>query len=243
MVPGSVFMSDNPWLRLPAQPPFVLPEDEQSVHEFNVGASDDHRLQVDDFLPEPFVGDPASPVLLLSNNPGFSEHSDYRKHPKFMTRIRDCISLKPSDCPFFYLAPDCHNRWWRQKLKCLLQRFGDDVVARSVCNVVYFPYVSKKFAHGRCKLSSQEFSFRLVGEAMERGAVIVLMRSGEGRLKQWQNKVQGLGDYRKLILLRNPQMPAVSPKNCNAGDYERVVAAIEQAEGERRKEQRVGSGV
>jgi hypothetical protein len=62
---------------------------------------------------------------------------------------------------------------------------------------------------------------------MERGAVIVLMRKGQ--LKQWQNKVPGLGDYDNLILLRNPQMPAVSPKNCDAGDYERVVAAIQQA--------------
>jgi len=224
-------MSDNPWLRLPPGPPFVLPEDAQAVDEFNAGASEDYRLQVTDFLPEPFVGDPASPVLLLSNNPGFSKHSEYRKDPKFMTRIRDCISLK-SDCLFFYLAPDCHSRWWRQKLKCLLQKFGDDVIARSVCNVVFFPYVSKTFRHGHCKLTSQYFTFRLVGEAMERGAVIVLMR--KGRLKQWENKVPGLGDYDKLIVLRNPQMPAVSPKNCDAGDYERVVAAIEQGERERR---------
>jgi hypothetical protein len=229
-------MSDNPWVRLPVRPPFVLPEDEQAVHEFNAGASEDHRLQIADFLPEPFIGDPVSPVLLLSNNPGFSKHSAFRKDPKFMTRIRDCISLKSSDFPFYYLAPDYHSRWWRQKLKCLLQRFGDDVIARSVCNVVFFPYVSKKFGHGRCKLPSQEFSFRLVGEAMERGAVIVLMRKGQ--LKQWQKKVPGFGEYDKLILLRNPQMPAVSPKNCDAGDYERVVAAIEQGERERRTSHR-----
>jgi hypothetical protein len=225
-------MTDNPWLRLPARPPFVLPEDEQAVDEFNERASEDHRLQIADFLPEPFIGDPGSPVLLLSNNPGFSKHSAFRKHPKFMTRIRDCITLKLSAFPFYYLAPDYHSRWWRQKLKCLLQRFGDDVVARSVCNVVFFPYVSKTFGHGHCKLPSQEFSFRLVGEAMERGAVIVLMR--KGRLKQWQNKVPVLGDYDNLILLRNPQMPAVGPKNCDAGDYDRVVAAIEQSERERR---------
>jgi hypothetical protein len=224
-------MSDNPWLRLPTRPPFVLPEDEQAVHDFNSGASEDHRLQIDDFLPEPFVGDPASPVLLLSNNPGFPTDPAYRK--RLMPRMRDCISLKLSDYPFFFLAPDVHSPWWRQKLRCLLQKFGDAVVARSVCNVVFFPYVSKKFAHGRCELPSQEFSFRLVGEALERGAVIVLMR--KGRLKQWKSKVSGLGDYANLIVLRNPQMPAVSPKNCDAGAYERIVAAIEPAERDRRK--------
>lgn len=224
----AVFMNVNPWLRLPASPPYVLPEDEQAVREFNASASEDHQLQIARFLPEPIIGDPAAPVLLLSNNPGFSKHSAFREQPEFMTRIRDCISLKVTECPFYYLAPGVQSRWWRQKLKCLLQKFGDDVVARFVCNVVFFPYVSKKFAHGKCKLPSQEFSFRLVRKAMERGAVIVLMR--KGRLKQWQMELPGLGDYHNLILLRNPQMPAVSPKNCDDGDYERIVAAIEQAE-------------
>ncbi len=227
-----VFKSDNPWLRLPARPPFVLREDEQSVQAFNLGASPDHQLQVTEFLPEPFVGDPASPVLLLSNNPGYSKHSTYRKQPEFMTRIRDCIRLKKTTCPFYYLAPDCHSRWWRQKLKCLLQRFGDDVVAKSVCNVVFFPYVSKRFGARHCKLPSQKFSFRIVSEAMERGAVIVVMRKGQ--LKHWNTNVPGLGGYDKLILLRNPRMPAVSPKNCDTRDYEKVVAAIEAAEMKRR---------
>jgi hypothetical protein len=71
-----------------------------------------------------------------------------------------------------------------------------------------------------------------VGEAMERGAMIVLMR--KGRLKQWQNNVPGLRNYGNLIVLRNPQMPAVSPKNCDEGDYEKVVAAIDAAEMKRR---------
>jgi hypothetical protein len=221
----SIFMTDNPWLRLPAQPPFVLPEDEENIHKFNAGAPENYRIQISDFLPEPFVGDPTSPVLLLSNNPGISKHSDYRKQPELMTRIRDCISLKKTACPFFYLAPDYPSPWWRQKLKCLVQRFGDDVVARSVCNVVFFPYVSKKFKHVRCQLESQQFTFSLVSKAIERGAMIVLMRKGQ--LKHWMRKVSGLGDYYKLILLRNPQMPAVSPKNCEAGDYERIVSAIE----------------
>jgi hypothetical protein len=223
-------MNDNPWLRLPARPPFVLPEDAQAVHEFNATARENYQLQISDFLPEPFVGDPASPVLLLSNNPGFSKHSAYRKQPEFMMRIRDCISLKVSVCPFYFLDPEYrdHTRWWRQKLKCLLQCFGDDVIARSVCNVVFFPYVSKKFGHRRCKLPSQEFSCRLVSEAMERGALIVLMRN---RRFAWQEKVPRLCDYGNLIRLRNTQMPAVSPKNCeNEGDYEKIVRAIELRE-------------
>jgi hypothetical protein len=225
-------MSDNPWFRLPPGPPYVLAEDEDAVRKFNARAGGAHRIQIDKLLPEPFVGDPAAPVLLLSNNPGFGERSVLRQQPDFMTRIRDGIRLNFSTYPFIYLDPDyCETnsgRWWRQKLRCLLERFGDTVVARSVCNVVYFPYPSTKFRHGRCEVPSQQYSFRLVRDAVERGAMMVHMRKGQ--LRRWRDKVAELEGYDKLILLRNPQMPSVSPRNCDVGDYDRIVAAIEAAE-------------
>ncbi len=228
-------MSDNPWLCLPLGPPYVLAQDEQAVCEFNAEAGDDHQLQIDKLLPEPFVGDPAAPVLLLSNNPGFSKRSVFRQHPEFMARVRESLSHRFSTYPFIYLDPEYRDagRWWRQKLKPLLQNFGDEIVARSVCNVVYFPYPSSRFRHGRCEVPSQQYTFRLVRGAIERGAVIVLMRRGQ--LRRWQDKVSELNGYGNLILLRNPQMPSISPRNCEVGDYERVVRAIEAAEMKRRK--------
>ena len=228
-------MSDNPWVRLPAVAPYVLADDEQAVRAFNAGASEGHRLQIDQLLPEPFIGDPEAPVLLLSNNPGFGRNVALRQQPEFMSRVRDGLSLRPLPYPFIYLEPQYTNtgQWWRQKLKCLLQRFGDEVVARSVCNVVFFPYASRTFGHWRCELPSQAFGFRLVQRAVERRAAIVLMRRGQW--KWWRDRVPGLDGYRNLVVLRNPQMPSVSPKNCEPGDYERIVAAIEQAEMKRRQ--------
>jgi hypothetical protein len=228
-------MSDNPWVRLPAGPPYVLAEDADAVREFNARAEEDYRLRIDSLLPEPFLGDPAAPVLLLSNNPGFGKRSVLRQQPEFMASMRVALGLHFATYPFIYLDPEYREtgRWWRQKLKCLLGRFGDEVVARSVCNVVYFPYASSKFRHGRCEVPSQRYSFRLVREAVERGAVIVLMRKGQ--LKRWQDKVSGISGSGNLVLLRNPQMPSVSPGNCEVGDYEKVVSAIEVAETKRRK--------
>jgi hypothetical protein len=236
-------MSDNPWFRLPPGPPYVLEEDEDAVRKFNARAGGAHRIQIDKLLPEPFVGDPAAPVLLLSNNPGFGEGSVLRRQPDFMTRIRDGMHLEFSNYPFIYLDPDYSEtnsgRWWRQKLKCLLERFGDTVVARSVCNVVYFPYPSTRFRHGGCEVESQKYGFRLVHDAVERGAMIVLMRKGQ--LKHWRIKVSNLDGYANLIPLRNPQMPSVSPRNCEVGDYDRIVAAIEAAETKRSEASAVGS--
>jgi hypothetical protein len=154
-------MGDNPWVRLPPRPPYVLPEDEQAVREFNARAVENHRLQIDKLLPEPFVGDPVAPVLLLRNNPGVGKRSVLKQQPEFMTRMRAGQSLHSSAYPFIYIDPEYREtgRWWWQKLKCLLLKFEAEVVARSVCNVVYFPYPSARFRHGRCEVPSQQFGF------------------------------------------------------------------------------------
>jgi hypothetical protein len=218
---------DNPWQRLPAQPPFVHPDDQTAVGKFNAQAAPALKLRVNDLLPEPFLGDPRAPVILLSNNPGMGKFVHLRQTSSFMRRMRDGICLKFSKYPFIYLDPEFAQvgYWWRQKLKSLLERFGAEVVARSICNIVYFPYPSDKFGHRRCELPSQQYSFDLVRSAVERGAVIVLMRKGQ--LRHWEAKVPELKDYRNYVVLRNPQMPAVSRFNCDPGDYDKVVHAIE----------------
>jgi hypothetical protein len=223
-------MTDNPWVRLPAAAPYVLVDDEKDVLAFNAKASEAHRLRIDQLLPEPFVGDPAAPVLLLSNNPGLGKNVPLRQRPEFMARVRDALGLQSRPVPFIYLEPQFSEtgHWWRQKLKCLLQRFGDAVVTRSVCNVVYFPYPSREFKRWRRDLPSQAFGFRLVQEAVARRAVVVLMR--KGKWKWWRDRVPGLDGYENLVVLRNPQMPSVSPTNCEVGDYEKVTNAIEQVE-------------
>lgn len=216
-------MSTNPWIDLPANPPYLLAGDEPVIREFNKKVGDIHKIQFEILLPEPFIGDPSAPVILLSNNPGFSQKSNIRLQSDFIKKMHASLT---TPIPFIYLNPEYREsgpgRWWRQKLKCLIKHFGDEVVARSVCNVVYFPYPSHRFKH--CEVPSQKYSFHLVRQAVKRRAVIVLMR--KGKLKRWQDKVKELIGYDKLVVLRNPQMPSISPGNCVEGDYEKVVSAI-----------------
>lgn len=224
-------MTANPWLQLPNRPPYVLPEDAEMVRRFNTGASEILKLRIDELLPEPVVGDPEAPVLLLSNNPGFGKYAGFRQQHAFMRKLRAGLGGRYADVPFLYLDPEFPEagRWWRQKLKCLIDVLGEKVVGRSVCNVVFFPYPSIRFGHRRCELPSQAYAFGFVHQAVERGAAIVLMR--KGRLKQWLDKVPSLIAYDKLVLLRNPQMPSISPKNCEEGDFEKIVDAIRQGKG------------
>jgi type I restriction enzyme M protein len=106
--------SENPWRRLPYEPPYVLPEDAEAVEAFNTQASDIHRLRVRDILPEPFVGRPNAPVLLLSTNPGFVE-SDHKHEGDFFARMRANLLHQPLAHPLVFLAPDNPQRlrdWW-----------------------------------------------------------------------------------------------------------------------------------
>src|SRR4051794_20783730 len=80
--------NENPWRRLPDQPLYVLPEDEEIVRRFNETAQENHQLRIDELLPEPFVGDPRAPVVLLSNNPGVGRGTPHRRDPLFMDRMR-----------------------------------------------------------------------------------------------------------------------------------------------------------
>lgn len=85
---------NNPWHRLPARSPFVLPEDAESVLAFNAKqcqrANQEHLLRLD-LVPEPFVGRPDAPVVLLGNNPGVNsaESEADRRKPTFARRMRD----------------------------------------------------------------------------------------------------------------------------------------------------------
>jgi hypothetical protein len=234
-------MYENPWrdllpsgepVMLPAGGLFVLPIDRSKVEEFNErrGPSHAHYLHVDKILPEPFVGDRQAPIVLLSNNPGAgSLELTYNLHPRFVARMRDNYHHRPSDYPFGFLAPDYEGRgrvWWASKFKHLIKEFGEVVVAGNVLNVPYFPYPSQRFDHVRLCVRSQDYGFSLVRDAVERGAVVVLMRR-RTRLA-WFGAVPGLQEYRRLFEVAFPLNPVISPKNCRG--YQEVVRAIRERE-------------
>src|SRR5688500_3058766 len=81
----------NPWLRLPDSGPYVLADDAEAVGRFNdkPNRKPIHLLRIHDLLPEPFIGSPDAPVVLLSNNPGWSETGLALKQSRgFQQRMR-----------------------------------------------------------------------------------------------------------------------------------------------------------
>lgn len=220
--------ADSPWRRLPQKAPFLLPQDEDIVLKFNESANEDLKLH-HELLPEPFLGHPEAPVVLLNKNPGYSSPNDLKKHtdPAVATGAWNNLLHKPTSFPFYLLDPDQSRalgyKWWNNKLKSLIENCGRRLVARSVLCVEYFPYHSRRFDHSRLDLPSQQYSFDLVRSALSRHAVIVVMRGK----RQWFKVIPELQSYSRIYYLRNPQNPTISPKNCPEG-YESVVRAIDK---------------
>jgi hypothetical protein len=228
----------NPWHRLPDQPEYVLPEDKEQVLAFNQKKKKDHPHFLHlDLIPEPFVGRPDAPVLLLANNPGVS--GDDTKHckqkPKFTALMRENLLHRVNgDYPFLYLDPEldiapASKKWWTRKLKRLLKDLGPDkdtarrILGQSILAVEFCPYPSQKYGFGRIALPSRQYSINLVRSAMAREAVIVLTRGH----KRWLDAVEELNKYRRLVQLEEVQKAAITPKNCGGPEkYQQIIEAI-----------------
>lgn len=214
----------NPWLAVPAGPPYVLACDRDAVQMYQAQRRDERcRLELD-VLPEPFIGVTTAPVVLLILNPGF-EDGDIADHARgdLQALIRDNYRQNESSFPFYSLNPAFDNggrRWWEKKLKYLLREFEREQLAQSILSVDYFPYHSRHFAHSSPQLPSQEFGFRLVRSAIARGAVIVIMRGQ----KLWKETIPELQKYSNTFALNSAQNVVLSPRNC--ARYDVLTSAI-----------------
>jgi hypothetical protein len=218
----------NPWYQLPLQPDYVLPEDVSAVRRFNESARESVRLQLE-LMPEPYLGRPDAPVVLLNKNPGFTpEGPRAHRDQAFLERSRCNLEHCPSAYPFYLLDPALNTKgteWWHRILGRLIENLGLEIVARNILCVEYLPYHSSRFPgrfrHGKLSLPSQQYSFSLVRAAVRRGAVIMVLR-GERR---WLTAVQELESYPRRFMVSNVQNPVISPANCADG-YERVLDAL-----------------
>jgi len=214
----------NPWRELPHEAPFVLVEDMGAIDRLNQTAKDVTRIDLD-LLPEPFLGNPEAPVIILGLNPGVSDedalcHSD----PTFVQLSRDNLQHRASDHPFYLLNPRVvgpGRGWWERRLAHILRIIPRNVVASRVLCVEYLGYHSKKFDHRRLQLPSQKYGFFLVRQALERGSLVVLAR---GR-QIWLDAVPELRTHERVFPLRSAQNTAITPGNCPEG-FQEIISLL-----------------
>lgn len=214
----------NPWLDLSNIPPFVLPSDRAIIDRFNSTASSKKTIHLN-CLPEPFLGHPDAPVVLLNLNPGFTPE-DVHFHLEdeaFITRSWANLHHETEEYGFYLLDPVVEKSpgygWWTRRLQHPIEACGQRTVANNVLCVEFFPYHSSQFGF-RKRVSSQTYSFHLVRQAMQRNALIVQIRSR----RLWFEVVPELNGYPHWCELNSKQSAYVSPRNCPM--YEQVVKHI-----------------
>jgi hypothetical protein len=216
----------NPWVELRVAPPYVLPDDHERLAEFQKKARESCRLRFD-VIPMPFLGNPDAPVVLLNTNPGFvpedlPPHSD----PKFVELARANLVHKIEHNTFLTLHPDVNSpgkKWWTDRLRTLVDAVGLKTVARPLLCVEWFPYNSPNFCGAVGTVPSQRYGWWLVERALDRRAVVIIMRSS-GR---WYSSVPGLEDYPDRYELRSRNV-YISPRNCPVG-FDRAVEVLKRA--------------
>lgn len=202
----------NPWLTLPHAKPYVLASDASLLQSFNASAAEQHRYDLSLF-PEPFFGSPSAPVVVLNLNPGWSpdDTSIHAEH-EFAAMSRSALTHSLGPYPFLHLQPTGltpGSKWWRQRTRELISDVGFESVARRLGCVQFAPYHSRQYAPASPRLPSQEYSFGLVRQAMDRGAEVVIMRS----VNLWFRAVPELASYNRLHRGANPRAPFLSRGN------------------------------
>jgi hypothetical protein len=216
----------NPWIRLPTNAPFVLPEDAPLIERRNRGAPEETRIETD-LIPEPFLGNPDAPILLLNLNPGYDprEVPLHTSEPTFIALSRANLSHEVTQYPFYLLDPSVDrslgHQWWLRKLASLIESAGAQALAESLFCAEYFPYHSRRYRHSPTLLPSQFYTFELARRSAAKAKAIVLMRGA----RYWLQALPSLGSDPRVIRLRSVQNVAISPRNCGPA-YADLEAAV-----------------
>ncbi len=204
---------DNPWTNLPKNEPFILDEDKEEITKFNYEIKEDYKIHLE-LLPEPFLGNPKSNIVLLNLNPGYHDE-DFQFHNNnsyFIEILKKNLSHKEQNYPFYLLNPKIAEspgyKWWSLKLKSLIQKVGIEKVANELFCIEFFPYHSKKYKSINKILFSQEYNFNLLKESIKRNALIIIMRSSN----KWLEFIPELKNY-KFYKLKSNQNVSITKNN------------------------------
>jgi hypothetical protein len=207
----------NPWLALPTTSPHVLPEDRAQINAYNAKLPETslHRIQVDELIPEPFIGAVATaPVIVLQLNPGNAENNvASHAQPDFRRALFANLRHEPTEWPFYFFDPRFREHpgglWWISKTTELLAEKGQfERLAHKLAVIEWFPYKSSRF-RGNCSVPSQQYGFSLVGSAMARGALVIVSRS----VALWEKSVPALQGYERKLTLSSVQNVVLSRNN------------------------------
>ena len=182
------------------------------LDDFNKKASEHYRYDLSLF-PEPYFGSRTASVIALNSHPGWSEEdAEVHARQEFAAMARASLAHALEPYPFLHLQPVAMTPggiWWHRRVRRLVEDVGFDAVAQGLGCFQYMPYHSQRYHPGSPALRSQQYSFALVREAIDRKAEIVVLRSK----RLWLAAVPELKRYDRCHYGANPRSAYLSPRN------------------------------
>ena len=137
---------ENPWKSLPTNPPYILPDELESINNFNRYCKEEFKI-LTHLFPDPYLGNINAPVILLNLNSGYNGSEDeLHKNTAFIEVCRNNLLHGETNWSNYYFDPQFHNtagyEWWSKVAREIIERIGEEKFSRNVLTVEYFPYHS-----------------------------------------------------------------------------------------------------
>ncbi len=200
--------------------------DRSYVEAFNRHCTPTQRL-VTECVPEPYAGPPDARLVVLALNPGFHEDDlEFHRSPDTRTRLLANVRSRQTESVVLGLldafAGTPAGRWWRRCFKAVLAEGHDaETLARQVLVVQFHGYHSRTYSSLPLTLPSQTYNYDLVGNSVERGATVVVLRG----LRYWRVALPPLGRYSRLVVA-SPRAGVISPRSCGHDGFAQVLDAL-----------------
>ncbi len=218
----------NPWLNFKISESMIHELDRNSVEEHNKLVEAKYRFLVQ-LAPEPWIGNPSANILVLLANPGATTGDlagKTQKNAELINKL-SISNLKGElkEYPHFFFDPQLAGTdgyiWYSKRFKHLIESTSQRNVASKVLSCELVPYHSFSWKKPKIMPETQKYTFKLVKDAMDRDAVILI---GRGK-KDWFENVPGLEKYSRYFQPASAQCAYISPKNYGR-NFNKIIESI-----------------
>lgn len=221
---------ENPWLEFVKNLDdnnLVLEQEQEIIEKFNNSTNETYKVHTE-IMPAPFMGNVlTSPIVLLTLNPGYDEKEEeknyYNEYKLYWKNEIQHIHSVP-ELPLFCLEDKYveYSDYWLKKFMSLISVSSKEKVAQNISIIQFFPYHTKKYKNIPKRLlkgylESQDYNFELVKQAIERKAIIIILRSK----KLWFEAIPDLDNERTRFT--NSALNTIQSEKNLGGTFKEIV--------------------
>lgn len=204
--------------------------DRKHAKAFNVAMKKRKNFILADYLePFPFLGNPKAPVCILLANPGKSgkeARRSFKMTPQKLHLSHNNLLHKGIDFSkrlYSPEMPDLESKWFKARTKRLVEDTSVEAVSKNLFFVNFHAYHSKSWYPIPFTFETQRYSFWLVSNAIDRGAIILMSRNTIG----WLTAIPSLATYKNRFEFSSSRSVHISSNNLTKRTYRNIIAQLD----------------